>query len=57
MHLLLTVPPCRRCRRSVWWREVFPKFSEGEKKTLYMKIWAKIRAGKLELDKNGRPAK
>ena len=47
----------RHCRRSVWWRETFPKFNEGKKKTLYMRIWNKIKEGKLALDKYGRPGK
>jgi hypothetical protein len=41
---------------SIWWREVFPKYDEGKKKTLYMKIWTMITQGKLELNAAGKPS-
>lgn len=44
------------CCRSVWWRETFPKYSEGQKKSIYRAIWGKIKAGKLSLDKHGKPS-
>jgi hypothetical protein len=46
-----------RCCRSVWWRETFPKFNEGKKKTLYMQIWNKIKQGKVKLNAAGIPTK
>jgi hypothetical protein len=49
-------PPPAVCCRSIWWREVFPKYDEGKKKTLYMKIWTMITQGKLELNAAGKPS-